>query len=236
MITFKRVWAIFIKQWKDTIKNKAIFIQFVIFPIIALILTETIAKGNSEIPRTYFVVLFATMYAGMVPNVIMASIITEEKEQNTLRVLIMSNVKPLEYLLGVGSYTFLICSLGAVFFGVVGGYRGAELTAFVGILIIGILSSLILGSTIGILMKNQMSANSVVLPVAMVAAFLPMIAMFNETFAKFSRFLYTQQINYLVNDLSRSNFTLERFLIIGVNMIVFLGIFLFAYRKGTLAE
>lgn len=51
MITFKRVWAIFIKQWKDTIKNKAIFIQFVIFPIIALILTETIAKGNSEIPE-----------------------------------------------------------------------------------------------------------------------------------------------------------------------------------------
>jgi ABC-2 type transport system permease protein len=236
MINLRRVWAIFIKQWKDTIKNKAVFIQFVIFPIIAMILTETIAKGNSEIPRTYFVVLFATMYAGMVPNVIMASIITEEKEQNTLRVLIMSNVKPLEYLLGVGSYTFLICSLGAVFFGLMGGYKGGELVAFAGTVIIGILASLILGSTIGILMKNQMSANSVVLPIAMVTAFLPMIAMFNKTFAKFSRFLYTQQINYLVNDLSKSNFTMERFLIIGVNIIAFLAIFLFAYRKGTFSE
>ncbi|NTV78263.1 MAG: hypothetical protein HGA25_03740 [Clostridiales bacterium] len=148
----------------------------------------------------------------------------------------MANVKPLEYLLGIGSYVFLMSALGCLLFGLVGGFSGVELMKFIGLLLLGVLSSMLLGSAIGMLVKNQMSASSVVIPVAMVSAFLPMISMFNATCEKFARYLYTQQINYLVNDMSVKNMTGDRFFIIFMNMILFFAIFFICYKKKNLAD
>lgn len=53
-------------------------------------------------PPNFFVILFFTMYVGMAPLSSMSSIIAEEKEQNTLRVLRMAKVSPFQYLLGIG--------------------------------------------------------------------------------------------------------------------------------------
>lgn len=236
MINVRRIFAIFKKQLKDTLKNKAILLQFILFPLMSFILTKTIVIGTEELSTTYFVVLFAAMYTGMVPNVNMASIMAEEKESNTLRVLMMANVKPMEYLIGVGSYILIMCAVGGLSFGLIGGYTGGELFKFVLVMIIGILTSLILGGAIGMLAKNQMNATSIVLPIAMVAAFLPMLSNFNITIRAFSKFLYTQQVYYLVNDLSKANYTFGRFAIIMCNVAIFTGVFFIAYKKGNIAE
>ena len=232
----RRIMAVFIKQLKDTIKNKTVLIQFLMFPIMAFVLTKTIATGMEGLNENYFVIMFSVMYIGMVPTINMATIITEEKEKNTLRVLIMANVKPIEYLLGIGGYVFLMSGLGCLLFGLIGGFTGALLLKFIGVLLLGVLSSMLLGSAIGMLVKNQMSASSVVIPVAMVSAFLPMISMFNATCEKFARFLYTQQINYMVNDLTIKNMSADRFIIIFMNMILFFVIFFICYKKKNLAD
>ena len=86
--------AVFKKQIKDTFKNKAILIQFVMFPVLTLIMNEAIQI--EEMPKNYFVTMFAAMYIGMAPLTSMAAVIAEEKEKNTLRVLMMSNVRPHE--------------------------------------------------------------------------------------------------------------------------------------------
>lgn len=67
----------------------------------------------NDMPELFFTRLFSTMYIGMAPLTAMAAIISEEKEKNTLRVLMMANVKPWQYLAGTGSYVFLICMAGA---------------------------------------------------------------------------------------------------------------------------
>ena len=228
----RRIMAVLKKQINDTLKNKTVLIQFIMFPLMALIMTNTISANG--LPATYFVTLFATMYVGMAPMTSIASIIAEEKENNTLRVLLMSNVKPTEYLLGVGIYIFGICSAGAVAFGLIGGFLGAEFVRFVLILMVGIITSILIGSAIGMMAKNQMGATSIAIPVMMVFSFLPMISMFNESVGRFSKIIYTQQINYLVSDLSVGNFRWDRFAIIGGNMMVYLGIFMYAYRKKGL--
>ena len=228
----RRIMAVLKKQINDTLKNKTVLIQFIMFPLMALIMTNTISANG--LPATYFVTLFATMYVGMAPMTSIASIIAEEKENNTLRVLLMSNVKPTEYLLGVGIYIFGICSAGAVAFGLIGGFLGAEFVRFVLILMVGIITSILIGSAIGMMAKNQMGATSIASPVMMVFSFLPMISMFNESVGRFSKIIYTQQINYLVSDLSVGNFRWDRFAIIGGNMVVYLGIFMYAYRKKGL--
>ena len=198
----------------------------------ALVMTKTISANG--LSSTYFVTLFATMYVGMAPMTSIASIISEEKEHNTLRVLLMSNVKPTEYLLGVGIYIFGICSVGALTFGLIGGFWGAELIRFVLVLMVGIITSILIGAAIGMMGKNQMGATSIAIPVMMVFSFLPMISMFNESIGRFSKFIYTQQINYLVSDLSVGNFNWDRFAVIGGNMLIYLGIFVYAYRKKGL--
>ncbi|MDE5748532.1 MAG: ABC transporter permease, partial [Acetatifactor sp.] len=98
------------KQVKDTLRNKAVLIQFVMFPVMALIMTKSIQIEG--MPPHFFIMLFATMYVGMAPLVSVASIISEEKEKNTLRVLLMARVTPWQYLAGVGSYVFICCMLG----------------------------------------------------------------------------------------------------------------------------
>lgn len=84
----KHAIAIFQKQLKDTVKNKAVLIQFIMFPIMTLIMNNAIQIN--ELPENFFVLLFASMYIGMAPLTAISAIIAEEKEQNTLRVLLMS--------------------------------------------------------------------------------------------------------------------------------------------------
>jgi ABC-2 type transport system permease protein len=236
----KRVRAILIKQLKDTFKNKTVLIQFIIFPVVAYIMTIVtgdIDTGEDMMDMTaMFATMFATMYVGMVPVITMASIIAEEKEKDTLRALMMSNVKPMEYMTGVGIYIFAICLLGAAAFGLIAGLPGLELTYFIMILALGVLVSLIMGGALGILSKNLMSTNSIVTPIVLVLAFIPMFSMFNESFALAAKALYTQQINALISDLSASNFTWDKYAIIGANAAIFFAVFMALYKKRGLLE
>ena len=99
------------KQIKDTLKNKTVLIQFVMFPVLTLIFENAI--NIPDMPELFFTKLFSVMYMGMAPLVAVASIIAEEKEKNTLRVLTMANVKAWEYLAGIGIYVWTICMAGA---------------------------------------------------------------------------------------------------------------------------
>jgi len=231
-----RTIAIMKKQFKDTLKNMLTLVQFVMFPALAFIFTEFVAKPSDFLQDNYFVILFATMYVGYVPLVNMTNVISEEREKKSLRMLIMSNVKPVEYLIGVGGYVMLLCTLGNVAFGLIGRYSGAELLRFVLVTFIGALASLLLGAAVGIFSNNQSAAHALSVPLAIVAAFLPMVAMFNENIAKIANVLYTQQISSMVNDISAANFTPDRFIIIGLNILIFLSAFIFVFRKADLME
>ena len=225
----RRITAIFNKQIKDTLKNKTVLIQFVMFPVLSLIMQSAIKVEG--MPKNYFVILFATMYIGMAPLTTMAAILSEEKEKNTLRVLLMSNVKPAEYLIGVGTYIFLLCMLGAVVFGVVGQYHGKEMLQFMAIMGCGVLTSMLIGAAIGTWCKNQMSATSITVPVMLIFAFLPMLGMFNETIGKVSEFVYSGQINNLMNAIGALAIGAKQLAVIVVNIGAVIVLFLMAYQR-----
>lgn len=185
-------------------------------------------------PEHYFALLFGVMYVGMAPLVSMASIISEEKGNNTLRVLLMSNVKPLEYLLGVGIYIWVICMIGALVIGFAGKYSGTALAGFVLILGIGILVSILVGAAIGTWSKNPMMATSISMPVMMIFSFLPMLSMFNETIGKFAKIIYSQQINLLLEQVEHIQLSWESVVVIGGNMVVASVLFVVAYRRSGL--
>ena len=232
----RNIEAVFWKQIKDTFKNKVILIQFVMFPLMVCIMENAVVM--EDMPEHFFVKLFAAMYIGMAPLIVMSSIISEEKENGTLKILLMSDVKPSEYLFGTGSYIWLICMAGSCVFAIVGKYQGKALAAFLLIMATGIIASLLIGAAIGTWSRTQMMANSVGVPAMIVFAFLPMLSMFNETIKKAAKFTYSEQISILLNRLGDEMTTLvqaENVLMILLNMGIALICFLFAYKKCGLS-
>lgn len=226
--------AILWKQMTDTLKNKTILIQFVMFPVMTIIMENAIELQG--MPEHFFANLFAVMYIGMAPLTSIAAVIAEEKEKNTLRVLQMSNVKGFEYLLGNLIYIFVMCMLGSVVIGRTGGYKGKELFVFLMIMAAGHLISAVLGAAIGVISRNQMSATSLTVPVMMIFSFLPMLSMFNETIAKVSKFIYSQQLHLLMQNLKEPEVSSQCMAVFGVNLVAVLAVFLFAYRRGFVKE
>jgi ABC-2 type transport system permease protein len=228
----KNITAVFLKQIKETFRNKTILIQFLMFPVMVIIMENAIKLEN--MPEHFFVKLFAVMFVGMAPLTCMSAIISEEKEKNTLRALMMSNVKPFEYLLGVGAYVFILCIIGAVVFAVCGGYEGKDLLVFMTVMGAGILLSSLTGAVIGVFSKNQMSATSITIPVMMIFSFLPMLSMFNESIEKVARITYSQQMSILINGIGNSAIKPESIIIIAVNFVVASILFTLAFRKKGL--
>ena len=229
----KNIIAIFKKQIRDTLRNKTVLIQFLMFPAMTLIMNHTVRI--SDMPQNFFVNLFATMYIGMAPLTSIAAVISEEKEKNTLRVLILSNVKPYEYLLGIGSYVWLACMAGSMVICISGHYDWKTGLIFMGIMAVGILISLLIGAVIGIGSRTQMMATSITVPVMMIFSFLPMLSLFNGTVAKIARFVYSEQISRMLGSINSFELTAERIGVIGANIFIAALVFAATFRKCDLS-
>jgi len=237
-VKFRRTGAVFKKQIKDILKNKMLLFQFLLFPAMALILTLVMPEGDGPdaIPKGMFALMFSPMFAGMMPIVTMAAVIGEEKEKKSLKVLAMSGVTPMEYLVGTGGFVLLF-SIPAIFiFGITALLSIPDFLIFFCAMTLGVIVGTILGGAAGLLSKNQVNATAIAMPFAMILAFIPMIAMFSGegAFKTIADMLFTQQIGNIISDFSDIKFV--SFAIIGINLVVSLAFFIFAYKKGNLSE
>ena len=229
----KNTIIIYRKQLKDTKNNVALWIQFVMFPVMAAIMENSIRVEG--MPEHFFVGMFTVMHVGMAPLTVSAAIISEEKEKNTLRMLLFANVKPLEYLCGTGGFVFTACMAGGVAFGFLGGYTGEKLLLFCLIMAAGILASMLFGAAIGVWSRTQIAATAVMTPVMMVFAFLPMLAMFNQTIEKIADIVYSQHIQLLMNSLNAGTpAEAKNVITIAANVMLAAVLFGIAYRRRGL--
>ncbi len=228
----KNIKAIFIKQILDTVKNKTVFIQFLMFPIMAVIMENAIKI--QDMPEHFFAKLFAVMFIGMAPLSCMSAVISEEKEKNTLRALMMSSVKPHQYLIAVGAYIFIMCMVGMSVFALLCEYKGKGLAIFIFFTAFGIILSELAGAAIGIFSKNQMAATSLTLPIMMIFSFSPMLSMFNESIKKIAGITYLQQISDIINGIGTSKISAKSVIVIAANSAVGLALFSAAYKKKGL--
>jgi len=227
----KSIGAIFYKQLRDLIKNRMVLIQFMVFPLVALIFTLMVARPNDSIPDTMFITMFAGIFAGMTLLTTTAGIIAEDRERRSLRFLVMAGVKPYQYLLGIGGVMLAASIVISAIFALMGGFTGMDLIKFMAAMVLGSIASILLGATIGIISKNQQTATSLAMPIGMVLGFTPMLALFNQTVGTIFNIFYTMQVNVLVNDFS-TGFA-KPGLIIGANVAIFAILFVIAYaRKG----
>ncbi len=225
--------GIFEKEVKDLLKNLQVLILFFVYPVVALIMTSAMSGQLDFNSGTFFVSIFATMHSVFSPIVATVSIISEEKEKNTLRALIMSNVKPLDYLISIGGFIFIATMLSGLIFLFAGGFTSEDILKLLLSMSIGTICSIILGLSIGAYSKNMAAANAISVPVGMIFAFLPMLATFNEKIARFSRFTYGYQISKLISNNSLS-IAFADLMIILANLIIFIFMFIIAFKRNKL--
>ena len=219
--------AFFIKQAKDMFKNPMVLVMFIIFPVVALMMTKLVTV--EDLPPNMFVTMMAAIFAGMGLISSATGVIAEDIEQKSLRFLMIAGVKPYQYLFGTIGFYLLAGAVASVLFALIGDFTGTETLKFLAVMISGTAASILLGAAIGLLSKNQKTATSLSMPVAMIVGFTPMIATFNETVEKAAGVLYTQQINVIVNDFSAGLW--KPLLVIACNIAVFIVIFVAAYKK-----
>lgn len=226
--------AIFKKTFKDMIRNKRQLLFFLMFPIMTYLFYFTITDGQEMFPVIFLPIniLFCSMN-------IMASVIAEEKEKGTLRSLIFANVKPLEYFLGNGLFVLLATIISSSLFLPILKITGINYLYFYLFVSLASICSIVLGATIGIIVKNQMSANAICAPATIILGMLPTFGAINENLHSISQLLYTTRFADTIAEItSNLSVTINFEIVITyiINFIACLLLFSFVYKRKKLDD
>ncbi|MCL2437753.1 MAG: ABC transporter permease [Coriobacteriia bacterium] len=224
--------AVIYKQALGFLRDKSFLIQFFMFPAVAFVMTEFVARPDDYMPDTLFVGMFAAMFAGMILIPTTAGIIAGDKEGKSLRLMVMSGVKPVQYLIGIMTVLVVFATITSlIFVAMVGAEGSSEVALFLLAMIVSVLCSILLGASLGISAKSVQAATSTAIPVSMVLGMAPMLGMFNETIGNLFQPFYTMQTSRLIENLSAN--PTEPLLIIAGNIVVFIVLFLaLCKRRG----
>ncbi|MCL2445573.1 MAG: hypothetical protein FWD06_02250 [Oscillospiraceae bacterium] len=242
--------AIFRKQLLDSLKNMEIMLNFALYPFMGFLMSTFASPNFDGVPEEIqqmlaagmpnMMMMMATMFAGMGLIPVVASIISEDIEKKSLRFLTMAGVKPMSYLLGVGAVSFFLAIFTTFAFGFIGDFGGTrELLVFVAAMLSGVIASIFLGATLGILSRSQQASTGLTMPAAVVLGFGPMLAQFNGTISRLMTPFYTQQLNAIADYFSGGPAAAplwQSFAIIWANVIVLGIVFAVVYRKKGLAQ
>ena len=232
MISIKKIEALFTKQLKIIIHNPFILVSLFITPLLAFALGRTEPDEAAGFMGLFSMLLMMnTMIGGAF---MMSCLIAEEKEKNTLNVLITSTVSVWDFLISNLLVAFLFTMGINVFLYLFLGI--AEYIGWGQFFIISASSALVaavLGASLGLGSKNQMTASTLSTPLLLI----PMLPLFFPDNAFTDRILYyffTEQIHFMLTEIRDGEFQLYRVAIVAANFAVFSLIFIAFYKKRGL--
>jgi len=221
--------AIFVKQFQDIVKNPGVLVQFVMFPGMAFMMTNIVDMPGTQ--DSFFIGIFAGVFVGMTLIGATATAIAEDMGNGSLRFLMMAGVKSHEYLLGIGGVIVVCASVVCVLFAaMMPGLSLPQRFVAWSSMVLGATASVMLGATIGMLVKNEQAATSVTTAVGLVLGFGPMIARLsgNESMERIFGIFYT--MNFVLDDF-RAGGAVRNFGVVLANVTVLAGAFAWVYGK-----
>ncbi|MFQ9923304.1 MAG: hypothetical protein ACLRVU_07305 [Beduini sp.] len=216
--------ALFQIQLKDMIKNLQTCLLFFVFPAIGFIMSSSMKDQSS-----FFIVVFATMHVVFTPMMIMVTVLAEQKEQKIIRNLAYAGIPTSQYLAVHSCLIFLLTLLFTSTFLVFPGFSLDPLS-FITASMIGIIISLLFGGCIALSTSSMTSANALVMPIAMLFSFIPMLTEFNEGLNKIALILYSKQIGILMTDIHQADM-ITLIVLVSASMIL-LYWFYHSYQKS----
>ncbi|WP_448901777.1 ABC transporter permease [Eubacterium sp.] len=220
--------AIISKERTDLFNNKKMLIIMFIFPMLYLLIN---LLGMDEFSNDG--AAFVLMHSILVPIQIIASIVAEEKEKGTLRMLILSGVKTIEYMAGILIIVLMFIVFGMIIFDQIGAFEKCDNAEGVLISIIAIIFSMIIGIIIGGLADNQVSVGAISLPVTLIIFFMPVIGMFNEKYEVVGKYIYS---GVMFRVLQGHECSQIGYLSLTINLCILMVVFSFVFKSKRIVS
>lgn len=174
--SWKRVNAIFVKDYKDFSRNMAISVIVVFPPILAAFY----GRLGADSLESYYMLI--NMAFTMVAAFTQSCLIAEEKEKNTLRGLMLSPASTTEILTGKSLLTLVLTLFTILISMVFMDYRPANIPVMAVSLMLSAVFYIGVGTLLGLYAKSVMEASVLVLPVIALFSFGSFIPAFAEKY------------------------------------------------------
>lgn len=221
---------------EDLTKNMSVFVYVLIPLAFALLYSNMFDIASDAKYQGYLYSTCVLMNISMIPVTLMGTIIAEEKEKNTLRTLMLNDVKAIEIMIAKA----LICILFVVIDNIIMYFIvGLAMDKFVLYQLVGLLVGLaviLFGGFVGVFAKNQMSASLLSIPF-MIIFLAPMFIQIlqNEVALKISALLPTDAMMTLFNSITNSTMNWSDvgmpLVVIAAWMILSIVMFHIAFKK-----
>lgn len=188
-ITMRKISALLQKEIKLFPKNKNVLLISILPVVFSVIYGQIFGENANDLGGNVAIMfLCATMNMVLVAAFVMAMLIAEEKEKNTLRTLMLSGITPIEFLIGKMLITIFITTISNIIIYFIFNLDVRYLGSYILLTTSNVIIMLIVGAVIGILSPNLMSTGVIGMPVLMVFFMLPLFAMLNKTIEMIARF------------------------------------------------
>lgn len=198
--SIRRVNALFKKEIKDLGKNMNVLLMCLLPIMFSIIYSKLFGGGASsdQLQKADILILCLGMNLTLVSSFVIAMLIAEEKEKNTLRTLMLSAVSPWEFLTGKALITLLMSiGINIVMFFII-GINAQYLGMYILLSSLVVFSMIEIGAVVGIIAPNQMSTGVIGMPVIMLLLMIPLFAKLNKTLAKIAEFLPNYNLNIML--------------------------------------
>lgn len=167
---FRRTGAILIKEAQDISTNLNLMASYALSVLLAIFYSNLM--NMSKELSLGFGLLFLVVMVGM--NV-SAMLIAEEKEKNTIGVLLLSPATPAEVFLGKGLLTLLslVATMFVLLLAVAGNLR--HLDVILAATVLTSITCILLGMVVGLLAQNQMATYVIGIPLYLLFMLVPLI-------------------------------------------------------------
>ncbi len=225
---FYKIKALFKLGIEDLSKNMNVFI-YVLMPLGFAFLYSNIGEGSKESLFSLCVLL----NIAMVPVALMGTIIAEEKEKNTLRTLMLNDVKGFEILFAKAFICMLFVFVNDILIYFVFQLPMASFLLYQGVTLLVGIAVIFFGAFVGLMAKNQMSAGLLSLPF-MFLLMAPMFIMLfkNDIASKISSFLPTDAMMTILAKISQNEMTLSS---VGMPFVVVIAWFILSFLLFNVA-
>ncbi len=230
MIQINHMTAILAKNFKDITRNFEVLVMFIVYPVVGFVMSQSFGE---KVTSLFFIAVFATMHFIFTPIVVTSNAIAEEKSKNTLRVLRMSGISSLEFFLSTAVFVILLTCITGSSFIFMSDKSSMNIGLFYSAGIFGSVTSILIGMSIGTFSKSPSAANGLAVPLGLILSFLPMLSYFNEGLEGISKYLFGQQVSYLIGG---QKWTTEAIIICLINLLIVTGFYVFLYKRTKLDE
>lgn len=227
------------KDFRLMFTNKNMLIM-ILLPIGFAVLYQTIFGDVKEagMPRNFVLTLCELLNLSAIPLTGLAMMVAEEKEKNTLRVLMLSDVSALEYIFSKIISVLVLMELITIVIFFITATQLSYLPMFLLVTTMTSISMLLFGSVVGLLSKDQMSTSTLSTPLMILFLIPPMFQNMNEVIDKIASIVPTTRMMAIINDAMNgmSILSQEHLLDFGIILVwILLGVVTFAMmyrRKG----